>query len=299
MRVVRIPLLIFLVSIGVNLAEVSHAATGLTVQIQGLAASPPSTCQAPYNTTDYVVLSECNGTARVQGTNLTITALDTNKGPARVHVVDNAGDDHLTLENAIIKSTTAPPANCDAYDATNYVNCPDISFLAIFSEGPDASSTSSPPDPAVYFYRKGTVWLQRTSTNGAATNSSFRFDGWVYPSSGPGGEIYGPWKNKVPCLNPSSCWQFSTPGDTLIFADISGDRELTGRVWFKLNFANNDMLKVTNLIVENPSGQGGGGVVGNASLPGQPTAGVGCVSCCVVCDQPTKKKEKEKIIKKK
>jgi hypothetical protein len=295
MRKGGIALLLFLFSIGSNVVEVSHAATGLTVQIQGIAANPPSTCPAPYNTSNYVVLSECNGTARAQGTNLTIAALDTTQGPARVEVVDNNTDDHLRLVNAIIKSTAAPPANCDAYDATNYVNCPDISFLAVFSEGPDASSTSSPPTPAVYFYRKGAVWLQRSSTTGAATNSSFRFDGWVYPSLGPGGEIYGPWKNKVTCLNPVSCWQFSTPGDTLIFSDISGDRELTGHVWFKLNFANNDMLKVTSLIVENPSGSGGGGILGHPSLPGQsPAAGQGCASCCVVCDQPVKKPETTK-----
>jgi len=298
MKVAGIALLLFLVYIGDTLVEVSHAATGLTVQIQGINANPPTPCLAPYNTTAYIVLSECNGTARAQGTNLTIAALDITLGPARVEVEDNNPDDHLRLVNAIIKSTATPPANCDAYDATNYVNCPDITFLAIFSEGPNASSTSTPTTPSVLFYRKGTVSLQRTSTNGAATNSSFRFDGWVYPSNATGGEIYGPWKKKVTCLTPTSCWQFSTPGDTLIFPNISGDRELTGRVWFKLNFANNDMLKVTNLIVENPGGSGGGDIVGDASIAGQPTVGEGCVSCCVVCDHPTKKKEPIKKKKK-
>ena len=254
----------------VAFAPFTLAETDLTVQVWGTVVTS-EVCPAPWNGPHYVILSKCDGSAKAFGT-LQIAARDTTKGPARVEASDASGADSIKLLNAKIWSTSAPPANCDAYDLTqgnaNYSNCPNLVFSADFDAGPDGS--------AVTFYRKAKGDLKK-STSGAP-GSSFRVDNTVYDGNG-GGTIGGPAGKEA----TTTSFSFDLPATA--YKNTSGTRELLGQIWFHLKFATTHVLNLEYVTVENPSGGGTGEIIGDLSIVGQSLTSSGNVVCCKMCPE--------------
>jgi len=269
------------------LASPLISSAAISVIVDGAAIS--ENCGS--NTEFQFILSDCNPPQTSPGRNYTTFTIKSLNGtsPAKVVATDNAGDEEIKIENALIVPYGTQPSNCDASNST-YVNCADIVFSKVLNAGPSATGSIS-----VTYYRKakGSLW---NTSGGGATLSTFRVHGWVEDADiGVENPIGSAQAKKA----TSTSYVFVDSGaplplftQSLIFlpTSLSHERELKGQFWFGLKQLSHQ-LKLEYIKVYEPPGAGGddeilGQTVANdPSVVGEDGAGggSGCVPCCRMC----------------
>jgi hypothetical protein len=234
------------------------------------------------------ILSDCNNpTLGRDYTTFTIKGL--NGQIAKVRAIDNASDELLILENALIVPKGTQPTNCNASNS-NYVNCAYIVFSKMLLEGPLATGSTS-----ITYYRKAKGSLVNSS-GGGATLSTFRVHGWVEDGDVGVENSIGSAQAKTASSTSYTFVDAGTPlplfTQSLVFlpTSLSHERELKGQFWFGFKQTAHQ-LKLEYINVYEPSGQGGGGdahgqtVANDPSIVGEDgsSGNSGCVLCCRMC----------------
>jgi hypothetical protein len=283
----RTPLLALLVfcTMVMSFTSPSTSTAAISVIVDGSAIS--ELCNS--NTAVQFILSDCNGTGT--GRSYTTFKIKSQNGtsPARVVATDNAGDEEIKVENALIEPVGSQPTNCNASNS-NYVYCSNIIFSQLFSAGPSASGTTS-----VTYYRKanGLLW---NNTGGGATLSTFRVHGWVQDVDVG---VQNPIGSAQAKTASSTAYTFVDAGtplplfvQSLVFlpTSLSHERVLKGQFWFGFKQTNHQ-LKLNYITVYEPSGSGGDDAAHGQTVANDPSivdedgssGSSGCIPCCRMC----------------
>ena len=234
-----------LCSISVNVPA-SYAVTNLTADVFGVSKTSDSDCSTAQNSCEITL-----GTYATPGTynGFTIAGTDATH-PAKIVASDDVADS-IRLEFAVITGP-AGVSPC-TYTASGLLNCPTISFTAMFSSPPDNTGGQ------VQFVRQ----ISGTSARGAyaATQSALRIEGWVEGIAVDSPSNYGYWK--VTCSTLATCGILDPPNiqdrtqTWQTGAGLPNARAVTVQVWLYSRFAN-DKFTINYAKVKNPGGAADG-----------------------------------------
>jgi hypothetical protein len=231
----RVKCLSVLLFTALTITALALPALALTVTIGGNAISSPSGC----GSSTVVVISNCDGSARVPFTNACFTVAGTQSGvPARV-IADNAAIDNIFLDNALIKSTAA---NCTS----------DVQFVHTFAAPPSATTVK------VTFTRhtNGGGSLVRPSTGQGALGSFFKVTGWIN-DNGTGDNEIATWQKKTVLIATDFQFNFSKIEDW-IPTSLQANRDMKVRFWFNLSQAQDELRLPNGVRIQSTAGGGGG-----------------------------------------
>lgn len=228
----------------------SEAVTDLIANVFGVTKTPDSDCSTPQSSC--VITLSANPQDAQTYNGFTITA--TTNGPARIVAQDSAAD-WLRLENAVIQAATAGTSPC-SNTASGLLNCPTISFSAVFSSPPDNTQAD------VSFTRQisGNI-AKATSYTTASIQSAARFEGWVEGYAVDSPSHYGYWM--VNCSTLSTCGRLAPNNIVdrtqtwLTGSGLPDPRDVSVQLWL---FPKNGLDRFTIIYaqVTNQPGVGGG-----------------------------------------